>query len=102
MNTLKTRKEIEIDFVKACDQSKELIDISSSLYRIARSDMAQTIVMMRSGWKGDNADGFYDKTQKLREELLENAQDLVKIANHIHHTADIIYNAEMIAIGVVG
>ena len=102
MNQLKTRKEIEIDFIQACDQSQELIDISTSLYKIARSDMAQTIVLMRNGWKGENADGLYDKTEKLRDQLLNNAQDLVKIANHIHHTADIIYRAEMIAIGVTG
>ena len=55
---------------------------------------------MRSGWKGENAESFYEKTEELRGELMNNAEDLLKIANHIHHTADIIYNAEMIAIGV--
>ncbi len=100
MNPLRTRRDIEIDFVKACNQSKELMDISQSLVKIARSDMAETMAMMRSGWKGENADSFYERTEKLRGELMNNAEDLLKIANHIHHTADIIYNAEMIAIGV--
>ncbi len=100
MNVLKTRKDIEIDFIKACNQSKELMDISQSLVKIARSDMAETMAMMRSSWKGENANSFYEKTEELRDELMNNAQDLVKIADHIHHTADIIYNAEMIAIGV--
>ena len=100
MNPLRTRKDIEIDFVKACNQSKELMDISQSLFKIAQSDMTETMVMMRSSWQGENARSFYDKTEQLRDELMCNAEDLVKIANHIHHTADIIYRAEMIAIGV--
>ncbi len=100
MNPLKTRREIEIDFVKACNQSKELIDISRSLFKIAQSDMAETMAMMRTSWQGENAGIFYNKTEQLRDELMNNAEDLVKIANHIHHTADIIYRAEMIAIGV--
>ena len=100
MNALKSRKEIEINFVRACDQSAELIKISSSLYRIAQSDMAETMVMLRDSWRGGSAGSFYDKTAELREHLMSNAQDLVKIADHIHHTADIIYHAELIAIGV--
>ncbi|MCR5788533.1 MAG: hypothetical protein K6G83_01455 [Lachnospiraceae bacterium] len=101
MNLLKTRKEIEIDFMKACSQSKELIDISTSLCKIARSDMAETMVMLRSGWQGENAGSFYEKAEQLRDELIHNAEDLLKIADHIHHTADIVYHAEMMAIGVV-
>ncbi|HAG70331.1 MAG TPA: hypothetical protein DCL38_10235 [Lachnospiraceae bacterium] len=100
MNALRTRKDIEIDFVKACNQSRELMDISNSLFKIAGSDMMETMAMMRLSWQGSNAESFYDKTEKLRTELMNNAEDLVRIANHINHTADIIYHAEMIAIGV--
>ena len=100
MNTLRSRKDIEIDFVKACNQSRELMNISNNLFKIAGSDMMETMAMVRLSWQGGNVESFYGKTEKLRTDLMNIAEDLARIANHINHTADIIYRKEMITIGV--
>ena len=88
MNPLRTRRDIEIDFVKACNQSKELMDISQSLVKIARSDMAETMAMMRSGWKGENAQSFYEKTEELRGELMNNHKRSLRYPEHIPKKGD--------------
>lgn len=63
--------------------------------------MADTLAMLKGGWKGESADDFSKKTDNVRTQLLECADDLNKIAGHIHYSANRVYQAEMLAIGLI-
>ncbi|MCR5734003.1 MAG: hypothetical protein K6G22_05270 [Lachnospiraceae bacterium] len=97
----RTRKDIEIDFMRACKQSELLMDISTGLVKLAGSGIEDTMLLLRRNFKGNNADLFYKKAEKLKDELLYDAQELAKVAGNIYAMANVVYEAEMRAESLV-
>ena len=101
MNGNKTRKDIEIDFMRACRLSEELMEISTGLVKIAGSGLEDTMLLLRRSFKGNNAELFYKNAERLKEELLNDAQELSRAAGNIYAMANVVYEAEMRALGMV-
>ncbi|MCR5109039.1 MAG: hypothetical protein K6B28_12865 [Lachnospiraceae bacterium] len=101
MKGLKSRRDIEIDFMRACRQSEELMEISSGLVKIAGSGLEDTMLLLRRSFKGNNAELFYNKAEKLKNELLEDAEELANVAGSIYAMANVVYEAEMKALEMV-
>lgn len=94
---MKSRRDIEMNFTRAVSQAQELEQISKELSEIATAHMAGALEMLAINWKGDNANAFKDKGKILTDEMLDTADDIIKVANSIQSTAKLIYNAERTA-----
>lgn len=91
---MKTKSQIEMDFERAVNQAMELEEISKELSQLASAHVAGAMEMLSFNWKGDNADKFMKNGKLLTGEMLDTADDLIKVAKNIRLTAGIVYNAE--------
>lgn len=96
----RTKEDIEIDFARAISQAQELEEIASELSNIANAHVESAFSMLEKSWKGDNADLFGKKGGNMSMEMLETADDLIKVAKSIRATADIVYRAEKAAVQI--
>lgn len=96
----RSKEDIEIDFARAISQAQELEEIACELSRIATAHVEGALAMLEKNWKGDNAGRFGDKSRVLSTQMLETADDLLKVSRSIKSTADIVYRAEKAAIQI--
>lgn len=95
---MKSRSEIEMNFTRAISQAEELEQLSKELNAIATEQIRGALKMLMFNWQGDNAELFYEKGDVLSNQMLDTADDLIKVAKNIARTADIVYNAEKTAL----
>ena len=95
---MKSRSEIEMNFTRAISQAEELEQLSKELNAIATEQIRGALKMLMFNWQGDNAELFYEKGDVLSNQMLDTADDLIKVAKNIARTADIVYNAEKAAL----
>ena len=86
-------------------RSKNLLRSSLTEYQATESliqkRIKDTMLLLRRNFKGNNADLFYKKAEKLKDELLYDAQELAKVAGNIYAMANVVYEAEMRAESLV-
>ncbi len=97
----KARDRIEIDFAMAMERALELEEIAGHLTSIAENQVGAVIASLPTQWRGDNAEIFLRKGSRLEPELLGTAEKMLKAAKNIRLTAEIIYQAEKLAIGMI-
>lgn len=96
----RSRQEIEIDFVRAINEAEELEALANNLTQMAIEHDEGAIAMLSKGFKGENGRLFMKKSDGLKSEMLDAADDLIKVAKSIRQTADIVYRAEKSSIGI--
>lgn len=94
---MKSKCEIEMDFERALAQAQELEEISDELSKIASAHVAEALEMLAKNWQGDNSKSFLRKSGGITTDMIETADDLLKIARNIRTTAGIVYKAESMA-----
>lgn len=94
----KSKNEIEIEFSKAYSQADELEKIAGELSSIANSNVENAFELLEKNWKGENAVKFIRKGGNTVIEMLDVADELLKVAKTIRITADLIYKAEKAAL----
>lgn len=97
---MKSKSEIEMNFSRAISQAEELESLSKELNQMATEHIRGALKMLMFSWQGDNAEKFYEKGNMLTNEMLDTADDLIKVAKNIANTADIVYNAEKAALSL--
>jgi len=97
---MKSKRDIEMNFSRAVNQSQQLESISNDLIDIATQNISETFRILTNYWKGDNSQQFINRGENLSRELLEAADELNKIAKSINSTATIVYTAEKAAIQI--
>lgn len=95
---MKSKNEIEMNFSRAISQAEELEKLSKELNTIATEQVRGALKMLMFNWQGENAELFYEKGDIISNEMLDTADDLIKVAKSIARTADIVYNAEKAAL----
>lgn len=95
---MKSKREIEMNFSRAITQAEELETLSKELNQMATEHIRGALKMLMFNWQGDNAELFYEKGDMLTNEMLDTADDLIKVAKNIKSTANMVYNAEKAAI----
>ena len=95
--TMKSKSEIEMDFERAVSQAEELEELSKELSKIATEHVKGALRLLMVGWQGDNSELFVEKGNMLTSEMIETADDLIKVAKNIRSTANIVYTAEKAA-----
>lgn len=95
---MKTKNQIEMDFERAISQARELEELSRELSMMASAHICGAIEMLNCNWHGDNAQAYMEGGKQISGEMLESADDLIKVAKNIRLTAGIVYNAEKSAL----
>lgn len=91
---------IKVDFIKAKRQAEEFEKIADQLRAIANGEIDGAMSGVSSGWKGDSADLFLKKGNKLKEDVIKTANQLDAAARTLRQNAQSIYNAEMRALEI--
>lgn len=81
-------------------QARDLDTLAGKIRNTANQKVEESMQLLSSGWKGNNASEFLKKYSELKRQILESADELSSIADDIRTTARIIYNAEMEAVRI--
>lgn len=95
-----TKAVIRFNFRRAMQQADELDEIANSLSRMAKADFESTMQNISVNWKGENADRYLEKGDRLQGKMCSSANSLHGIAADIRRVARSIYNAEMRALAI--
>lgn len=95
------RDRIEIDFAKACEQAEYLESMAGVLSSIAKDSLLEAISIVDAIWKGDNAEKYVKKGKNYIPDILNTADELMKMAGNVRYTAEKIYEAEKKALGMI-
>lgn len=94
MAKLSNRDRIEIDFARAMERAQEMEEIACEMVSIARTGVPETLQLIGGGFGGENGAAFYRKGSQLEPSFFETAQRLLKAAESVRFTAELIYRAE--------
>ncbi len=95
---MKSKSEIEMDFSRAMSQAQELEELSKELSEIATEHVKGALRLLAFNWQGDSSELFLEKGDVITGEMLDTADDLIKVAKNIKSTANIVYTAENAAV----
>ena len=97
---MKTSTQIKLNYREAMQQARDLDTLAGKIRNTANQKVEESMQLLSSGWKGNNASEFLKKYSELKRQILESADELSSIADDIRTTARIIYNAEMEAVRI--
>ena len=81
-------------------QARDLDTLADKVRSTANDKVEQSMQVLSSGWKGNNATEFLRKYGQLKQQILDSAKELNAIADDIRRTAKIVYDAEMAALRI--
>jgi len=91
----KTLYEIRMNFRVANEMADRLQALAARLGNIANDQFYGTLRGISNNWKGENAEAYTRKGERLRGKMTGTANDLNKAADTIRTIARNTYNAEM-------
>jgi len=91
---------IKIDFALARRRADEIDEIADDLAKIAKKDMENSMRGLMGCWRGDSANQYLAKSDRLQGEINKTANELRSIASNVRATARRIYEAEMEALRI--
>jgi len=97
---MKTKAEIEFNFEQARRRAAELEEIAQDLASLAKRDMENTRAELAAAWKGESAQLFCGKSDKLQQDIASTAKELAAVAGSIREIARLVYEAEMQALQI--
>ncbi|MDO5131599.1 MAG: WXG100 family type VII secretion target [Eubacteriales bacterium] len=97
---MKTRAQINMNYREAIQQASDLDTLAGKVRSTANQKIEQSMQLLSSGWKGNNANEFLRKYGLLKQQILDSADELNAIADDIRRTAKIVYEAEMAALQI--
>ena len=86
---------IEMNFRQAKQQADQLENLAVRLERLAKNDFRGTLQNLSSCWKGESADAYMRKGERLEDHMARTASNLKKTARTIRSVAQRTYEAEM-------
>lgn len=89
-----------MNYREAMQQARDLDTLAGRIRSTANQKVEESMQLLSSGWKGNNATEFLRKYSELKRQILESAEELRSIADDIRTAARIIYNAEMEALRI--
>ncbi len=96
-----TDREIRMDFIFCRQKADRLESLGRQLRRLANSGYGTSLQTLANCWEGENADNYFRKSRKLKEKMLETADELIRAAGTARTIARNTYNAEMRAKSIV-
>ncbi len=97
----KTKYEIEMDYLRAMDQAKELDRLAADLSRIANNGIESAFLILKNNWRGDSNESIELAGRNTTAEIYRTAENLANTARSIRSTANIVYRAEKSALNLI-
>lgn len=91
---------INFNYNRAIQQASELDEIANNLSRLTSSEFAETMQNISANWKGENANKYLKKGERLQSDMSSTAKSLHGVASEIRRIAKRIYDAEMYALAL--
>lgn len=91
-------REINVNFEQLQEQARRLEEIAAEIKRLADQQMAQTLQEMAVCWKGETASAYFNKADRVKQDIIDTAKLLNEAADGIRAQAKRIYDAEMQAV----
>lgn len=91
---------IKMNFKKAKEQAAKLDEIAEEMGNLSSRDFSQTMQTVRNNWKGENADSYVLRGDRLEKKMTNTANSLHTVASEIRTIAERIYEAEMKALRI--
>lgn len=98
---MSNRDRIEIDFARAVARAESLENMAGILNSLAKHSLSDAIYAVANIWRGDNADKYVKKGENYIPDILATADELMRLAGNVRYTAEIIYEAEKKAAGMI-
>jgi len=95
-----TRESIIFDFRRALEQADKIEEIANNLSNLSGQRFEGTMQNLSSNWKGENANLYLQKGEKLQGKMNVTARELRDIASDIRTIAKRLYDAEMAALEI--
>ncbi len=89
-----------MNYREAMQQARDLDTLAGRIRSTANQKVEESMQLLSSGWKGNNASEFLRKYSELKRQILESSEELRSIADDIRTAARIVYNAEMEALRI--
>lgn len=93
----KSMYEIEMDFTNAKNQAANLENVAKKIENMINNDFEPCMRGISANWKGDNAEAYVKKGNKLKGDIAKSAKNLRSAASTIRTIAKNIYDAEKAA-----
>lgn len=97
---MKSEYQIRMDFQRASDVAGDLRSIAKNTRDAANLDLQGALTRIKGSWEGENSDAFQTKGDRLRQQVVDLADDVESIAKAIEQIAENTYQAEMRAIRI--
>lgn len=95
-----TRATIKINFQRAMQQANTLDQIAEDLSRLSSNEFSETMQLVSTNWKGNNANIYLQKGSRLQNDMNETVRQLRNIASEIRKIAKRVHDAEMAALAI--
>lgn len=90
--------QIQLQYRTALQQASRLEELAENLLRTARTGVGETMSELQICWTGENARAYLAKGDRLKNKIIDTANDLKRAAAAIRRIATNTYNAEMRAL----
>lgn len=87
---------IEWNYIQAKRQADRLDEQADRLSRLASGQVAGALGTVSCNWKGDSAEAYLRKGERMKREISSLAGDLRRAAAVIRSSAERTYRAEML------
>ena len=88
---------IEFDFGQALKQASNLEDIAQEMKSLAKNRICDALQDISANWKSESATVFIRKSDSVRQDIAQTAEQLYEIAALIRSKAQEIYEADQAA-----
>lgn len=85
---------IEWNYIQAKRQAAKLSEQADRLDRLAGNSLSGTMQNLSNNWKGESADAYLRKGEKMKSEIHTLARELRRAASVIRSSAERTYRAE--------
>ncbi len=96
---IKSETTINLEYSDAIRKAKEIHDIASDLQKVGKK-YEEILVRLSNGWKGENAQNFQNKANRLSGLIRDTASALDTSADNVELIAENTYRAEMNAVRI--
>lgn len=98
---MSAKDRIEIDFARAINQAESLEKVAEMLSGMAKESFEEALIKVAAMWRGDNSDYFKERGIGIIPGILMTADELMRVAGNVRYTAQIVYEAEKRAAGLI-
>ncbi|MDO4647772.1 MAG: hypothetical protein Q4B26_03905 [Eubacteriales bacterium] len=90
--------EIQLNYARAIEQAETLTEIAQNMRNKAGQDLEECLADIAGIWKSENAAAYFKKGEIIKEEILQNANQIEKAAEMIRQIAAKMRDAELAAL----